>query len=199
MKKKPKPIILLDMDGICVDMTPTWLKIHYERTGEKLLTKNQSHWAFGRLSKYPRKLNKIYEEDGFFANLPPIANSPEYISKFLEKKADVIFLTQLPRKSEFAAKDKRAWVEKFLPKFDQRNIIFAHRKALVNGDVLFDDNPIHLETWKAHNIRHLRWPMPQTATIQYAYNKNTDVDWVFKTKSRAWKDFYEKVCDYYDL
>ncbi len=196
---KEKPILLIDMDSITVDMTTTWLKIHYERTGERILKKNQSNWAFGKVSKYPKKLNEIYEEKGFFANLPAIGNSPEYITKLIERGADVLFLTQLPRKSEFAATDKRTWIENNIPKFNMRNIIFSHRKYLVNGSLLFDDNPVHLETWKFHNLTHHHWPPPITATIQYPYNKNTSVDWVFKTKTRAWKDFFEKTCDYYNL
>jgi 5'-nucleotidase len=194
---KRKPIFLIDMDSITVDMTPTWLKIYHERTGEKLLRKHHTEWAFGKIAKYPKELNAIYEEDGFFANLPPMPNAPEYITKLLEKKVDVIFLTQLPRRSDFAAKDKRLWIEKHIPKFDQRNVIFAHRKHIVCGDLLFDDNPIHLRMWKEfHDFQAL------TATIDYPYNKDSPfklADWRFKVKSRAWKDFYERSCDSFNL
>jgi 5'(3')-deoxyribonucleotidase len=187
------------MDSITVDMTPVWLKEYYSRTGDKLNLKNQTEWAFSKLVKHPRKLNKIIEEDGFFANLPEMPGATEYIPKLIERGADVIFLTQLPRKSDFAAKDKRAWIKKNIPRFDLRNIIFAHRKSIVSGDLLFDDNPIHLETWYGHNLNHRDWPLIKTATISYPYNKNIDVDWRFKTKSKAWEEFFEKTCDYYNL
>lgn len=191
---KKNPIILIDMDSITVDMTPKWLKIYYERTGERLKVTNQTDWAFGKLAKYPTELNRIYEEDGFFADLKPMPESTKYIPKLIDKGVDVLFLTQLPRKSDFAARDKKIWIEKNIPGFNMRNVIFSHRKYLVHGDVFFDDNPIHLQMWKNQH------PTGFTATIQYPYNKSCEyVDWNFKVKSRAWKDFYQKVCDYYDL
>lgn len=182
------------MDSITVDMTPTWLKIYYERTGDKLSLKQQSQWEFSKIVKHPRELDQILTENEFFLNLKPMPGATKYIPKLIEKGADVIFLTQLPRKSNYAAKDKRAWIEKHIKGFDLRNIIFAHRKSIVCGDLLFDDNPIHLETWRKFQSNGAI-----TSTIAYPYNKDAGADWVFKDKSRAWKEFYEKACDYYNL
>lgn len=190
------------MDSITVDMTPTWLKIYHERTGDKLPTGKQTTWSFGSLVKYPKKLNAIYQEDGFFANLPPMPGATEYIPKLIEKGVDVVFLTQLPRKSNTAANDKKAWIEKHIPSFNVRNIIFAHRKHIVGGDLLFDDNPIHLYMWRQFHNNKMQFPL--TSTINYTYNQDIPgeiqlADWRFRVKSKAWQQFYEKACDYYGL
>lgn len=194
---RENPIFLIDMDSITVDMATPWLKTYYERTGDRILLSNCKNWSFSSAAKYPKKLNAIYQEDGFFANLPPMPGSPEYIRKLMEKGVDIVFLTQLPRKSRTAANDKKEWIEKHIPKFDTRNVIFAHRKHIVCGDLLFDDNPIHLWMWRQFHNKRMQFPLE--ATIKYTYNKDTQVDWMFKVKSRAWKDFYERSVDYYNL
>jgi 5'-nucleotidase len=198
--KKNKPILLFDMDSITVDMTPAWLKIYRKRTKDSLDLKNQTEWAFSKLVKYPKKLDAILTEDKFFYNLPPMPGAVESIRKLMERGADVVFLTQLPRKSDFAAKDKRAWIKKYFPRFDLKNMIFAHRKYLVSGNLLFDDNPVHIESWRRYNAKnHSIWPFPIAATIEYPYNRNCGADWVFKKKTTAWKEFLEKASDYYNL
>ena len=49
--KKKRPILLVDMDSITVDMTPKWLKIYNERTGDKLSLSDQNKWEFTKLVK----------------------------------------------------------------------------------------------------------------------------------------------------
>lgn len=187
-----KPTFLFDLDSITVDMTPTWLRKYYEKTGDTLTLDKQTSWGFSELVKYPKELDKILTKNHFFYNLPPMPGATKYIPKLIEKGVNVVFLTQLPRKSDYAAKDKRKWIEKYIKGFDMRNIIFAHQKYLVAGDLFFDDNPIHLTTWATHNPKGL------TATIDYNYNRNVHTYWRFHKKT-AWKDFYKNACYYYDL
>jgi len=40
-----------------------------------------------------------------------------------------------------------AWVERHFPHIGRRNVIQAHRKELVNGDLLFDDGPKNLNNF----------------------------------------------------
>ena len=189
---RKKPTFLVDMDSITVNMTPTWLKKYYEETGDTLTLTKQTSWGFSELVRFPEELDKILTKNHFFYNLPPMPGATKYIPKLIEHGVNVIFLTQLPRKSDYAAKDKRRWIEKYIKGFDMRNIIFAHQKYLVNGDLFFDDNPVHLQTWAAYN------PKGITSTIDYNYNRDAKADWRFDKKT-AWKDFYEKACEFYNL
>lgn len=185
-------------------MTPVWLKKYYEYSGELIDPRTLKDWNFENYVTHKKIFHGILREDNFFFNLDPFPGAVEYINKLVEEDFDVVFLTQLPRKSDFAAKDKRNWIKKFLPNFDLENLIFAHRKLLVHGDVLFDDNPRHIDKWGDKwrenwciHVQDLTAPPPITATIDYLYNKEQYSDWRFMNKDTAWKEFYEKVSDRY--
>lgn len=192
----PNPIFLIDLDATTVDMTKVWLQKYNAAVDGKdpLTVDDLSTWDFFSHVKYPKILAKVLASKGFFYDLEPIKNSISVINKLLNKNVDIVFLTQLPRRSKYAAEDKRKWIKKYFPDFDQRNVIFAHRKELVCGNLLFDDNPEHLINWR--NFQNKKDLI--TASIEYPYNKNTKVNWRFQ-KNKAWNDFYEKVCAYYNL
>lgn len=186
--------ILVDMDGTCVDMTPVWLKKYYKATGELIKESQISDWDFEKFVKYPIVFHKILEEENFFFNLKPMPGAVKYINKLIKHGYNIVFLTQLPRRSNFAANDKRRWIKRYFPDFDLKDLIFAHRKELVSGMVIFDDNPHHLRNWKE------KWAFTGnaiTAAIDCPYNTSLQVDWRFKHKSTAWKEFYENVRRYY--
>jgi 5'(3')-deoxyribonucleotidase len=154
-----------------------------------------TNWEFEATVKYPETLRDILTEEHFFSRLPQLGESVEYLTKLMEKDAHVVFLTQPPRRSDYALRDKRRWIANNFPKFDLSGIIFAHYKYMVFGDLLMDDNPAHLNSWREFISPHK--PIV-TATIDYKYNQDCQVDWRFE-KETACKDFYEKVCSYYNL
>jgi len=184
-------------------MTPVWLKAYHERSGELIDVNNLKDWNFENFVKYPDLFHEILREDNFFFNLDPLPGVIENLQRLMDEDYDVVFLTQLPRKSDFAAKDKRSWIKKYFPKFDLENVIFAHRKLLVHGDILFDDNPHHLLDWNKKwtnnwESQHLASTLaPLTVTIDYLYNQNVIANWRFMDKDTAWKEFYVKVSDHY--
>jgi 5'(3')-deoxyribonucleotidase len=195
--KNSKPI-LIDMDGTCVDMTPVWLKKYRDKTGDTTKEKDLIGWDFESYVKYPKVLHNILKEKNFFFNLEPMPGAVKYINKLIEDGYDLVFLTQLPRRSEHAANDKRRWIKKYFPNYSLINLIFAHRKHLVIGDILFDDNPHHLTDWYSDWIVNARDRAVYTATITCAYNKDVAADWRFESKKTAWKEFYKKVSELYE-
>jgi 5'-nucleotidase len=188
MVVKKKLRILCDMDCIMVEMLPQWIKVYNQRTGENVKLEDIHAWDMSQVVNNYEELAKIIEEPGFFFNLEPMPYACYYISKILEDGHDFVIVTQLPRKADHAAKDKRRWIKKYLhfgKPFDLKNVVFTHRKDLVRGDVFFDDSPMHLESWKKANPKKL------TVTIDYPYNKNTKVD----HRVTSWKQFYEFISE----
>ena len=181
-----KPTLLIDMDQILVDMVDVWLRSYQNLTGEILTQENIIEYEFDKMVKFPKLLNSLIESPGFFLNLPPMPGAEEYFVKLLKcGKFDVIVVTQPPRRSDYAIKDKKEWLSYYF-NFHPTNIIFTHKKYLIRGDVLFDDKPSHLEDWKKHN------PTGKTFMINYPYNTKAVVDFAFN-KETAWKDFHESV------
>lgn len=184
--KKEKPVCLIDLDMTVVDMIKTWIRKYNKITGENIIEDDIIHYELRKFVKRPKVLDKLLASRDFFFYMEPIEGAVEYFTKLM-KIADVVVCTQPPRSASlFAVRDKRDWLKKYFPLFEQTNVIFTHRKDLIVGDVLFDDAPHHLKTWKKRN------PKAITAKIEYLYNKNCESDWTFK-KETAWKEFYEKI------
>jgi 5'-nucleotidase len=182
-----KPIILVDMDQILVDMVPSWLRSYEILSGDKIDPSMIYNYDFSKTVKYPELLNGMIEVPGFFYNLPPLPQAAVYFKQLSEDdRYETLVLTQPPRKADYAIKEKREWLLSYFPKFDPTNMIFTHKKYLVRGNLLFDDKPAHLREWKLWNKDGL------TATIEYPYNLDTKVDYSF-SRDVAWKDFYELV------
>lgn len=176
-------IILIDLDSILVDMVPTWLVKYNARTGENVCQDDIKDWKVDAYVKEPKVLNEILESDGFFVDLPPMPGARDGFNELRKAGHDLIILTQPPRKSKTGMEDKRIWMNRYFPDFDTSNMVFAHRKENYYGDILFDDNPKHLEDWKK------RFPDKRTATIDYAYNRAVKAD----IRVSSWREFVAAV------
>ena len=140
-----------------------------------------------KYTRHPAILDKLLSQRNFFLDMEPIKDSCKYLTKLIEDGHDVVIVTQLPRRSNhWAARDKKQWLETHIPALDLCQLIFAHRKDLVMGDVLFDDSPHHLQSWLVKN------PDSYICTIDYPYNQDIKTDARF-AKETAWKNFYSFV------
>ena len=177
------------MDMILVDLMPTWIRLYETISGENINPDYFNNYDFSLNVKYPQLLNSLIETPGFFRNLPPIPHAINFFNKLLEDgRYEVIVVTQPPRKADYAIKEKREWLQDYFPKLSMTNIVFAHKKYLIHGDILFDDKPSHLEEWKKYH------PNGKTATIIYSYNHGIKVDVSFD-KETAWEAFYQYVSE----
>ena len=177
--------LLIDMDCILVDMLPYWVKTYNDLTGEHVRLEDLHTYE---LSNYCKKADLLYDilhTEGFFLpkNLPPMPGAVEYFQKLLDEGYQLIIVTQPPRKADFAIKEKREWIKHYFKNYDLTNMVFCHKKELIRGDLLFDDNPSHIEHWKKYNLDGV------VTTINYPYNKEIKVD----ARFNSWKEFYEFV------
>lgn len=192
MDYKNRLPILIDLDDTIVSMKSVWLKKYYEKTGDLVSENSFLTWNFDSYVKHKDAFHDILAEDGFFYHLDPIPGAIEAITKLIEKKLDIVFLTQPPRRSDYAVRDKRKWIQKYFKDFPLTNIIFAHRKELVRGSTLIDDAPSHLQNFKERN------PLAETMAINYPYNQTIQVSHRFD-KDVAWDNFYKIICNEYEV
>lgn len=189
-----RKILLVDMDSILVDMHPVWFDKYFKATKEHIEESTLTSWDLRKQVSQPEVLSKILEEDGFFFDLPAIRNAPEVFEYIAGsgKFSSVFIVTQPPRMSDFALRDKKRWVSKNMPWFPLENMIFAHKKYLVSGDILFDDNPLQLESWRSFQEQQRNCRL-STITIDYPYNSHVNVTHRFRSKDSAWQSFAELV------
>lgn len=183
MKKNSKPF-LIDLDCTLVDMLPKWLERYNEVTGARVQVEDIKEYDVGLVCTNQKVLYDILDEPGFFYNMKPMPGAVTYFQKLLDEDYDLVIVTQPPRRVDLAMRDKRKWMAKYFPSFELSNMVFCHRKNLVDGALLFDDKPAHLLDWKAAH------PDGKLATLDWQFNREVKVDFRGSLED-GWRQFYE--------
>ena len=180
------------MDGIVVDFVSSWCQKYNEITGESLKNDDKIGWDIADVAKYPEVLYDLIDLPDAFFDPEPFPDAIKYIKQLQKDGLEIVFLTTAPSTADFAVRDKRRWIEKYLPDFNIKNVIYCHRKDLVNGDILIDDRPKNVEAWRRSHADGL------TAAILYSPKANNPpkVDWLFENPETAWAEIYEKITEH---
>ena len=179
--------LLIDLDGIVVDMIPPWLKRYNARTGENVQLSDVVEYDMGLVCKNQRVLYDILNEKGFFYNMEAMPGAVACLQTLANDGYDVVILTQPPENAGSAISDKQRWIKDRFPSFNLKNMIFCSRKELIAGDLLFDDRPAHLEHWSAAN------PNGRLATLDWAYNKGAKAHFRGALDGSGWVNFVDFV------
>lgn len=108
-------------------------------------------------------LETLYEK-GYFAELRPQETVVEGIKTFMNENqaAEVFILSSVLTDSPYAAAEKEAWLDRYLPEIDTQHRIFvpcgSPKSAFVpegikKSDVLLDDYSQNLHEWKGKGIK----------------------------------------------
>lgn len=177
--------VLVDMDNVLAQIMPPWLKKYSEWIPDDVVTVDQiTDYDMTKFVKYPMAFLGILDQQNFFYNLEPLPGAVEYFAK-LSEIADVKIATQPPL-SDYGIVDKKRWVKKYWPNFDLTKMWFGYDKYELRADVIFDDSPKHLMTWKENN------PDGITMTLDYVFTRSVKVDYRFELDT-AWEDFYKTI------
>lgn len=182
--------LLIDMDAIIVDMVSIWLDKYNQATGENVKLADVEDYDLGKICKNTKVLYDILNEPGFFFDMEPMPHAVEAVNELIDEGYEVIVVTQPPRSASVAVRDKRRWIKKYFPDFDLQNMVFCHKKYLIGGDLIFDDKPDHLVSWKrAH-------PFGLTTTLDWKYNRLPEVNRIINFRGsldKGWLDFVDFV------
>lgn len=153
--------ILLDMDGVLTNLIAKWFRVYNEEYGDTLHLEQLSEWGPHRFAKAGRAVYKYLSRPGFFRDLEPIPGAVQGVRRLLDMGHEVVIVTA----AKNGHRDKADWVREHLPFLPDENIVFAHRKELVRGDVLFDDAPHNLEAFRPYGL---------PVAMDYPYNRGID-------------------------
>lgn len=156
----PKPVLLLDMDGVVANFAKTLIE-EYNKTFNASLSLDQwtsfevSH-CFGKEAF--DKMEPLYNAPGFFEKIEPYPGSLEVINDVAEKVHIEVCSTptKLPlsdgkrQLNPHCAFEKFEWIHKHLPVLSN-NITLTTRKHLLQADVLVDDALHNIATWCKSN------------------------------------------------
>lgn len=183
-----KPTVLFDADGFLLDFLTPALAVANKIVGRMAIdsaalpvpqdwrpyTINDfKTWdifdTIGR--EHERACYLEYEKPGFCAAFEPYPGAVEGVRE-AKKIADVVIVTSPMMTPTWCHERKQSLYKHF--GITSKDVIFANRKALVQGRILVDDNPKHVMEWAAAHFdtrgQGVLWDMP--------YNKEALVDGV---------------------
>ena len=172
--------LLLDMDSVCADLLTVWL-YEYNKTYDDNLTADKIvTWDWAHLTKCAAAdLYKLTEKPGFFRNLPVMPGAIEVTTRLQQKGHIMFFVTAVPYTTPTALYDKSQWVIEHMPHIGPKNVIAAHKKDMIRGDLLLDDSPRNLSEFGKIKVAY-----------DYPYNREAKADY----RIRDWFEF-EKLVD----
>ncbi len=143
----PKPIILLDVDGVLADFIGGICRLVNDcqsRGNPKISPSDINQHDF--MSVLNREQLSIVEtwahQDGFCSDLDwyPAA---KVLVRCLQDVGEVYAVTT-PWECPTWYEERVEWLSRYIPK---NRVIFTHSKELVRGDVLIEDSAVNLDKW----------------------------------------------------
>jgi len=167
--------ILLDMDGILCDLTGKWFSLYNEEYGDDLRVDALKEWGPHKFAKAGKAIYKYLARPGFFRDLEPLPGAVAGVRALCRRGHEVVIVTAA-RKGHG---DKLEWIRRHLPFLPRDHVVFAHRKELIRGDLLFDDAPHNLEAFAPYGV---------PVAMAYPYNETVPY-----TRVRDWPEFLALV------
>lgn len=145
------PRALLDCDGVVANFTHHVGHRAHQLAGLPTPTETPpfKNYKFlpevAALTGIPEEeVTKAISSPGFCETIPPFPGASAFVDN-LSQTHEVIILTS-PWYSPTWVSERYAWLANHL-NIPRKNVIFAQRKELVQGDILIDDRLIHLTRW----------------------------------------------------
>ena len=129
-------IIICDADEIIVNMMPQLLEEYNAKYQSDIEIEDVTQWQL------PADMKEVYSEHHFFYDLKPVEGAIDGIKQLLAWGHDVVVATNHSN-DEQIAKEKVEWFNRYLPEV-AKNMMIGHRKDLLQGDVIIDDNADYL-------------------------------------------------------
>lgn len=185
--------ILIDLDGIVVDLLSKWLGRYNEDFEDCLTVDMVDSWHLYECTKpecSEQDLLSYIREPGFFGDLKPLPGALEGVRTLVSMGHKVKFATAITGAD--SAKCKIEWIDKYFSDvgITGASSFLCHEKHWINADLLIDDKPETLARWDAKG--------GLTATIEYPYNAHLIVDCMapdYSDTENAWETIIKFVRD----
>lgn len=148
-KRFPKPILLVDMDGVVFDYYSGFTKVWTQRYPDRKVVPREELTEFYIESFYPKEYKKdilaITQGTDFFENLQLIPGAKEALYAIQEEGIFDVFLCSAPDVDcvdQVCHSEKARSVELNLGKPWVKKMILTNDKTLVHGAYLVDDKPL---------------------------------------------------------
>ncbi len=144
-------IIGMDVDDVVLDLITEWLYRYNSRTDDNVLPEDILSWD---IQQYCPKMSKedffkILHEPDLYDRVKPMEGARKVIYQLLSMGHRVVYITSCVGMSAYYKKLCLRRYGLLTSKNKHRDFISASDKSLVSGvDVLFDDRPENVQTFK---------------------------------------------------
>jgi len=140
--------ILVDVDDTLAEFTPHWLDLISDILGKKHVPEDFDTWLIDAL--YPEDIreaiwDRVDTSPGFIRNLPMIDGATEALHE-LRQVGKVLAITA-PHIGPYWFYERALWLKD--RGFKRATMGFIAAKEIIQADVFIDDNPDHINNWKA--------------------------------------------------
>lgn len=175
-------VICVDFDDVINDLLSAWLLWLNTKYNCNVAFEDVVHWDMARAYTSLTR-EQIYEplmNESFWGTVK-IKNEAIDIIKKLQAEGHEIYICTSTHPIIMSCKYNKL-MKPHLPFIDERHIILAHNKQMVNCDIFIDDNPNNL---LGGNYKKILFDMP--------HNRNVVSDEVVRVKD--WDEIYNAVND----
>jgi 5'-nucleotidase len=142
-----KKTILVDMDGVLVDIYPRFFDLHEKEYGVRLSDREVA--GLLEAEAFPDQ-RKWVSTPGFFRDLPVMQGSRETLNRLNEKYRVIVvsLATEFPN----SLTDKQFWLHENFPFISWQQIVFCGDKNIIKADIMIDDHPKNLDFFTGRTI-----------------------------------------------
>jgi 5'-nucleotidase len=172
--------LLIDMDGVLCDLVGKWFAVYNREHNDAIRLEQMTHWGPHLYARKGKAIYRYLTQPGFFRDLAPIPGAIAGMRKLHAWGHELVIVTA----AKNGHRDKMEWVHEHLPFLPPGNIVFAHRKELVRGDVMFDDAPHNLLAFAPYGL---------PVAMDYPYNQGAP-----GMRVRSWSEFLQLIRTRYE-
>lgn len=169
-----KPMLLIDQDEVMFDLVGYLLTLYNEEHGTNYKISDVTDWNLGKL--LGKNVYEYFNRTDFFEHLEPIKDMVEVLTKIHETNRYDITIVTAGKESSHIGKIKS--IKKHVPFIHSDNVIYASKKNMIKGDILFDDAP--------HNVIDF----DKTKGLPILFNKYFNQDVKGFIRVDGWYEFF---------
>lgn len=168
-----KRVIGVDVDGVCADLMPEWLRRYNRDFGDSLMPHDITEWNITRFVK-PAAREKIFDylhDADLYDQVEPIAGALEGVQQIRSDGSRVVFITSAVTGH---AGQKLLWLRRhgFLScrnPYPCRDYFEGTDKALLNVHALIDDRLSTVKEFWDTNRTAFLFPSPATRNYRVSW------------------------------